>query len=748
MNKGIVKIIVAILVVIGVLFGGLSYYISTQIKPEEIRQIIVKGINDALPGAEAQLKEVDYGIGASVKLYLNEFNLRSKANQKKLVGFKEAEVKIPLLAILTGGGTITLKVDSPELNVRTKTYGGTNWDGVFPEVDQVKNEVQDENKKEQNKITIPSFLKGTKIDVAINNTNLNLKQGINPESLIKVEKVRLKNLNLKDASAFEILTNVKYSLDKKTEFKTRIQIVGELNIAKFLEDKNLEVNVRTNLKNTSMTGLPLSVPDIKVIQKVSIDKEGVINLKNNINLGAVMDSASTVELKKDVITVKDLETKIKIQEAINLLNDELKSSLSMIDASAAEVLVKGVITVNSKTMKISPALKIDMPKPVIVKSSGVEVKSTMKGDIKGVDYKFTLLNSLFNGSISADVKTKFDLSNIPSDLDKFNKIYVTSNMTNLKIKKEALQEILYGGEKKEVKVDSETGEVIAPEGSLITLPPVDIYFKGSNNFIADQKFNLSGSISAKGQNIKSNDLKFNYGSGYTAIEFKTYLRDSVSIYNNFTAKLVNMNFIGLHPFLPKGLDRVSGSFKGSAGGKLDLLPTQIKYDLDLSFDAKNGEFDRLDVASYLKPLVDKVDALKGKADDIIPSGKFDIFTLNAKATERIVKIKRMKFVGQGKSGTFQADGHISMVDGPSKMKVTLTDPKNLAALKKETGRAELPIMLKGQGFVPLPDVGYTVGELTKRAAKNQVKKQTKKVEKEIKKKAEKEIKKLFKGIKF
>ena len=54
-----------------------------------------------------------------------------------------------------------------------------------------------------------------------------------------------------------------------------------------------------------------------------------------------------------------------------------------------------------------------------------------------------------------------------------------------------------------------------------------------------------------------------------------------------------MNFVGLHPFLPKGLDNVSGIFEGNVIGKLDLLPLNLKYDIDVNFNAKNGQLKNL-----------------------------------------------------------------------------------------------------------------------------------------------------------
>jgi hypothetical protein len=759
MNQKLMKVLLGVVIAVGILFGAISYYVSTQIKTEDIRKLIVKTINESLPGAEASLKEVDYGVGTSVKLYLNEFSLRATTNQKKLVGVGEVEVKIPLWAIFTGGGTVSVKVQEPELNVRTKTYGGTNWDGVFPETKDIEEKVE---KKEEGdgSITIPSFLKESKVDVVIEKTKLNLKQGINPESQILVKKVRLINLNLKGTSSFDVQTAINYNLSKTDKFTGEVHVVGEVNIAKFLEQQQLEVNVKTSMKNLEMTGLPLEIPGIKVTQGIIIDKAGVIKVDNNVSLGQLMTSKSKVTVNNSLITVSDLDTKVILKEAIDILDDEIKESLAPVSFDGSVIDLNGSISLNTEKSAFKPNLNFAMKKPVVVKHSGLTINNTFKGSFKGKKIDITAQNELFNGTISSNIKTSLDPLNLPAALDKYKKIDVNVMMSNLKLQKDVIQNIIYGG-KKEVIVDEQTGEPIPPKGTELSLPPVNINVKSSNVFVADQQLKINMGINIAGKNIKSKVFKVGYGQGTTDITFKTYLKNTASIYNNFTLKLKNMNFIGFHPFLPKGLDNVSGLFGGDVKGKLDLLPLELKYDIDVDFKARDGQLKKMDFASYIKPMVDKVDALKGKADGLIMSDSFEDLTFIGKATERVIKIKKFKFSTGKKGGAITADGTVSMVDGPSKVKASFYDYAGDVGkqLKQLTGSVELPLMLKGQGFGLIPDAGYTPGEILKRAGTHKVKqakKQAKKAvnkavnkqKKKLKKDLEKKAKKLLKGFKF
>ena len=125
MNKSM-KILVSIISIIIIFCISTVVLISTKIKPELIKKEAISAINKNLPNATASIESIDYSIGTSVTLELEKFLLVEKATKNKLLSLNNLEVKIPIWAILTSGGTIDIITDNPDIFVNKKN-GELNW---------------------------------------------------------------------------------------------------------------------------------------------------------------------------------------------------------------------------------------------------------------------------------------------------------------------------------------------------------------------------------------------------------------------------------------------------------------------------------------------------------------------------------------------------------------------------------------------------------------------------------------------
>ena len=77
-----------------------------------------------------------------------------------------------ILSILMNGGTVDVKVVSPELNLETFADGTNNWSKVLPAPSPSEAKTKDSSKSEGNKaqgLELPSFVEKSKVDLKVSN---------------------------------------------------------------------------------------------------------------------------------------------------------------------------------------------------------------------------------------------------------------------------------------------------------------------------------------------------------------------------------------------------------------------------------------------------------------------------------------------------------------------------------------------------------------------------------------------------
>jgi hypothetical protein len=131
MKPNRLKILGIVLAALLVLFGGLFYYASTKLRPEEIKRITIEETKKVFPNAEVSLQSVDIGWGFNFKINLQKFSLKTtKDNQSvDMMSVDELVVKVPIWAIITGAGVVEVKLDAPLMttNFKKEITGHTPW---------------------------------------------------------------------------------------------------------------------------------------------------------------------------------------------------------------------------------------------------------------------------------------------------------------------------------------------------------------------------------------------------------------------------------------------------------------------------------------------------------------------------------------------------------------------------------------------------------------------------------------------
>lgn len=752
-----VKISIGLILAIVVVVGGLVYFVTQKINPEEIKKLIVKGISDALPATSVQLDKVEYSIGTSVTIALKDFDLRLRDSKIKLFNVSDVEVKVPIWAIITGGGAIDVNVKEPNAYYIAINKNEYNWDKALPREDAGKDKEAKTKTEESKEFQIPDFVNNSRIDIKVSGLNAIYEPFNAKPSQIKVSKIVFKNINLKTTTAFEVSSSIRYALDPEKNFKTKLQVIGEVNIGKFLKEKSLTTSLLINLADTSMTGLDFQIPNVESKLKVDIKPDGVIDTESEVKAGSLMEAVINASLDGKTLVVSKLQMNTHLSKVPEILPAEIKEKMQMVDLAKTNLVVNGDATVNLEPLKLNPNINFEVNSPVGLKlQNSINVATTLKGILKGQQFNMKLVSELFSGSVTTDISTEINPLQLPEKLSNYPITKVDVVATNIKLSRDFLQNTLYGGPKKDSKEDetAQNAQTVQAPGEPVELPPVELTLEGKNIFIDKEELEFNSLIKAKNNNVSSDKFIVTYSKGRTNIAFDTLLVNTNTIKNKFSISLRNMNMAALNSLLPPYISKISGIYEGDINGDLNLLPLGMDYNIKAKVSATNGDLDDLDVkklvATFFEGMKDKVPKDYEKV-----SNKFDKLVVHAQATPKEVDVNKFVIIGDKKSIEIDLKGQVSMKDKHSELKGEIMLDSTREQLKKEFNIEKWPVRFAGDGFIMKPDLGYTTGKLADiklkvagKKAKQEVKKNIEKEKKKAQKKLEKKAKELLKGIKL
>lgn len=780
----LIKALLGLVVLLGILLGSAIFYVTSKIKPEDIKKLAIEQTEKALPGTKVNIKKVDYSIGTSFSFELEKLDIKLKEKLMPGVYPKDffevglVKVKVPLWALITNGGTISINVDSPEVNYKEINKGKTNIDlALGPDKKEEtaksqtekKDSAEDKSKsKSDDKIEVPNFVKNSKINVKFNNIQLkySLYQSLNGKTV--VSRILLKNIGLGSPSAFEISSDINVNLDKDNKFETSLLVIGDLDLKTILDRGEISSLIHVNLSNTKMSSLAISIPDVKSTIKVNLSKTGNINADVKTNIGSVSAMSIIAAVDKEKLNISQLEIKANLENAVELM-PELKQSLKDIDLNQTEFFIKGKASILLKDSKLSNDISFGLTKDVNVKLvDGLVAAQGMEGNFKGTKVNVKAKTSLASGEIVTKIATSVDPLSGNFAPEKLAPIYIDVIGGNMKFTKEFIQKTIYGGDKKKVENSGgvpSTSPVVVDKtpATKIVLPVTKTTFDLRQIYIDKSEVTFVGNIHTKGNKAFSKDLAFTYDKGNGKIDFDTLLVNSKTIKNKFKFNMKGLDFSSFNGFLPdvemlKGLE---GFFNGKVNGDLDLLPNSMKYSINADVAATKAKVHGLEMLKdKIKPHLSKV---KMQENDFHIPDNFDSLKVKATATEINNVIQYAEFLGPKHSlDVYDVKGNISMVNKPSRieLKVRSKNPERLKDWKEKYKTDSIPLVLRGDGFGLGLDTDALLKTISKMAlnsatasAKKKIKEKVqqkiqKKLEEKVKGDAKKKFKNLFKKFKF
>lgn len=765
-----IKIILGFLIILIMAVVGGGFFISSKVSPDEIKNVTLENLKKTFPNSEFILENIDYSIGLSLKLNVNKFEVYSKRKTKRdVLKINDVKVSIPFWAILTGGGTIELSVDQPEIyfyqmNAKENnfTYAFKIADGQVvptpPNKDLEETKKSNENPSSgEGEMKIANFFVKSSLNVKFTNIKVNYSLDKKQKGQVEVEKLLVKNLNFIESTSFELATILTSEIGQD-KLSLNSLLIGDININEILRGKDFKSNLRLTVENFSFGDLIKDLPTINSDFKINIDsKSKKISANLNSDLSSLGFIKSVIEIDGEKIYVQGIDSQINLKEVM----DHLGQKIDFLSPNNSKLSLIGAVRINKGI--ITPKLNFDLkPGIVITANKDISLENEFKGSIDGHDIEITSLTKLLKGEIESKVTTKFNVNSPVTEPSKFAPINISLSVNDITLKEDFIKDTLYSrgdkeGKEKEGKAKQKNKDTVSAsqkKGRIQKtpkpkLPRVNLKLGWRNIAIGKETFAGSGKVFIKDNIVDSDDFGFSFSKGKGNIDFLVKLLENNGNQTKFDFRLDGLNLDSLKLFLPPQVDVVTGIFSGNAKGEVSMIDEKLRHNINLKLNASNGEVKGIQIGPIIQSVADNFSFTKGKAQGVDKSisNNFETLLLNMNAKENKYSLHTFRFVGVDKRVDISGKGDIYPPGqlGISSLNIEIMDNtgKLSTELEKQTGSKVLPVLLKGPGFDLKPDYLYT----TKILAKGAVKKNQAKVKEKAKEEGKKRVEEILKNNK-
>lgn len=753
------KIIGIIIAVFLVLVGGVVYYASTKLNPEEIKKMAIEQTGKVFPNATVNLESVQIGWGLNFKVELHKFALNTKnpeGTPVEMMAVDELVVKVPLWAILTNGGVIEIQMDKPLMNYAEFPVGN-NWTYAMGEKKEEKPEEQKspEEKAAASEKAIGIFGK-SKINVKLSDVAVKYALRDHSNGQIGISRFLVKGLNFETSTAFEVASDAKFIMADQSVVSFSTIAIGEINIADLVKNGSVSSLVLIKVNNIAKTGLNMKFPEITTNLNLLLKKDGEIS--GNVQTSFEGQNKITAKFKMTKqIEISDINVDLVLKDigAIVGLGHE-------IDLSRAKLTAKGGL-VYTEDKKIDADLSFAVAPGIGYSKEGITALTTVNGSFKKKDIAVNARTDVLSGSVETIVNGEYD-PNQKFDMKALKPFDIKVTASRFKIPEKLIQEKLWAKKdpatvEKEVAAAEAARQKAEKEGKPAPgLPPANVNVTWSNINVGGEDFSGKGKIVVSSQAIAIDGMtfKFSKGTGKLTQTMKLGTRSSESV---FDLGITDLNLNSFKPFLPPFIENFSGTFSGKVNGSATIFKAQKppRFDVNVAVDAKKGEIKKLNISEYINPILGSIPLVKDQVQDkqVKIDGNFETLTMKGRFTPETYSIASFNFIGLNKKVEINGSGSIYPLPGSStnsSMDVYFTENGKIGeVLQKNVGSKVLPIRVSGPGFAMKPEIQFTVSRVAKSAVKTKGVEAVQKVidkniDKVVPEKAREQVKDLLNGL--
>lgn len=730
------KIIGIVITLVIVLFGGIFYYASTKLQPEEIKRMAIEQTQKVFPKAEVTLQSVDIGWGLNFKINLQKFSLKTSRDNAvvDMMAVDELVVKVPVWAILTGSGVIEIKMDAPLLNYH-EFAEGNNWTyAMGDKKSEEEKKKEDEQKGKDGSGTALGIFGKSKVNVKLSDVAVKYSLRDNSKGDIKVSRFLINGLNFESSTAFELASNAKFIMKDQSTVSFDTIVIGEFNIADLMKNGSASSTVIIKVNNISKTGLEWKFPEITTNIDLLLKKDGELSGKLTTSFESQNKISANFKMAKSVeitginadIILKDVSAIMGLEKTIDMSKAKLKAAGDLI---------------YSEDKKINANLTFSIAPGIIYSKEGVTASTTVNGEFKGKDLSVKVKTEAMNGQVNTSIAgqidpgEKFDLSKLkPFDIRILaSGMKIPEKFIRAKLWEKKPEDVQAAEEKKkaEAEKNAKTNVAAAPP---VALPPSNILVDWNNISIGGEDFSGRGKIVTSSNAIAIDNMAFKFSKGTGKLS-QTMTLNKLTNDSKFNFEVSSLNLNSFKAFLPPFIENFSGTFTGKVNGTASMFKTNRPpvFDVNVIADAKNGEIKKLNISDYINPLLANIPMVKDKVKDkqIKIDGNFETLTMKGQFTSAQYTISSFDFIGINKKVQISGSGEIYPQGGSkqSTMEVNFVDNtgKISEVLQANVGTKILPVRVSGPGFDMKPDYGYTVSKLAKGAIKTRGQEEVRKV---------------------
>lgn len=734
MKSSKLKIFAIAICVFAIIIGGLFYFASTKLRPNEIKRIAIEQTQKIFPKSEVLLQNVEIGWGLNFKINLQKFSIKAVVDNQKIdmLAVDQLIVKVPVWAILTGSGVIEVRLDAPLMNYHELAPEGNNWtyamaDTRTPE----EKKAEEERKRIENEGKDPSSALGifgkSKINVKLSDVLVKYSLRDNSKGEIKLSRFLINGLNFESSTAFEVASSANFTMKDKSSLSFDTLAIGEFNIADLMKNGSVSSLVIVKVNNISKTGMDWKFPEITTNIDLLLKKDGELSGNFKTSFESQNKISAKFKLTKQ-IEISDLNAEIFLKDVANIMGLD-----KSIDMSKAKLTSKGNV-VYGEDKKISAFINFAISPGIGYSKEGFTATTTVTGEFKGKDILVRAKTEAMDGAVNTTVAGEFD-PNEKFDMAKLKPFDIRVVATGMRVPEKFIRSKLWdkktteaaNGTAEEGAKGAATSETERKDASKTAagIPPSVINLEWNNINIGGEDFSGRGKMITSLSSIAIDNMNFKFSKGTGALTQTMTLGKNYNS-SKFNLEMANLNLSSFKAFLPPFIENFTGTFTGKVNGTATMFKTtkSPQYDVNVIADAKNGEIKKLNISDYVNPILASIPIVKDQVKDkqIKVDGNFETLTLKGRFTNTQYTLSLIDFVGISKKVQVTGSGEIYPQPGAGKnsvMEVNFTDNtgKISDVLQKNVGTKVLPLRVTGPGFDLKPDYGYTVSRLAKSAYK-------------------------------
>ena len=752
-------ILIITLVLICSFMGGLFYIVKTKVKGEEIRLIAIEKMREIFPRASVELGKLNIGIGLNISIYVDEFRLSLPRKDKavEMVSVRNFILKLPILSVLTGRGNIEVILNNPQFTY-LELGKKNNWllamnDRVETEHFQPKEKAQKINIDEENNLMfISPFVANSNIDLKFKNVLVNYDLNEGGAGKIRIDQFTVKNLGFRTPTAYELESNLIFSVSEKDLAKANkinldVLLIGQFFLKDFFKNGAMESRAHLKISNISSPYLPHFFQkghSIKSDMNLKLNRNG--ELQGRIDSNFAKNTAKlNFSVERSKIHLSGIEVKLLINEFVSNSDIFLNSPESFFNMKGGLVIEDG---------KLYPQLSFATDSEILLNFEKERFITEVEGSLVKNDFSSEAKIKFLDGNGRINLEGKIDLNSQRPFHEKVKNYNCKIELSEMKFKKSFVQQVFYNQNNNGKKNNSSSHKKIGltkqktVSENLFLLPKGLVSFRWRNLEIGGQDFNGLGKWQTHLNRVKKGSVNFQYGAGKGNFSHSVAMHKD-NIESKFNLKVKNLNLIGITGLAPQKIPEIEGNFEGESRGTVSIGKS-FKHDISVNLNVLKGGLKEVDIRPYTQKVLDvvaKIPALKNKVNsdkEIGLDGNFEKIHLKGRFRQNHYFLS--EFIFQGTQNKFQlrarGDIYPNNKNKTGAIYVDLKEAKIISPqLKKQTQTEVLPMLFKGPQLSLGPDYSYSL----KKLAKSHLQKKKRKFVKDSKEKAKNKLEDLLKN---